>query len=276
MRTEPADIHEDVEPSVVDGSDRSITNSDQYVRYILQKRSIRLPLIPETCVMTHSQGVLDMACSRFPFQVIDLGAHRPVDLHCFGPQDAPLFAMVAGPLGAPMAAVLLEELISLGFEKFLAIGAVGHPVGPLGSDLAPGDLIVADGAFIYEGVSSHYHPGATAAYPDPALLARLKMAVNLQNVSFHQGPVATTDAFYRETPSFLREILARGAIGIDMELSALFSVSTFHQRQTAALLYISDILSLKEERWELSFVDELVNRAEQAAFATLLDLFPPP
>lgn len=253
-------------------TEQSVTRPEQFVGYILNKRGIELPVIPQTCIISHSQGILDMACAAFPCRIIDLGARRPLPIHFLGDPERPTFAVVACPLGAPMAAVLLEELIALGFERFIAVGIAGHPAGPDGPSLAPGDLVLVDSAMIYEGTSAHYRPGIETSYPDPELTGELSQELAKHNLSFLQGSVATTDALYRETASFLQEILAKKALVIDMELSALFTVSNFHQRQLAAITYVSDVIQLGTDEWKVAFIDKKISLAEENVFKTLLSL----
>lgn len=252
--------------------DCSVTRPDTFINYILKVREIALPSIPRTCIISHSQGILDQARQSLPYHVIDLGARRPVELFLFGDTDKPDFAMVASPLGAPMIAVLVEELMALGFEQFISVGSAGHPAGPDGPQLAPGDLILVDGALVYEGTSHHYLPGQAASSPDKALRDKLQVALQNHQLTYRAGLVATTDAFYRESERFLEEILNRGAISIDMEVSALFTVATFHGCQAAALLYISDVVQYGDNRWKVAFVDDQVNTTEDHLLDIMLDV----
>lgn len=251
--------------------EQSVTCPADFVRYILQRRGIELPTVPQTCVISHSQGLLDMTSAVFPRRTIDLGARRPVEIHFFGDDERPSFAMVSSSLGAPMAAVLLEELIALGFSRFVSVGIAGHPTGANGPKLIPGDLVLVNGAVIYEGTSSHYHPAAVQSYPDPELTSELQEVLVRHGLHHVRGSVATTDALYRETESFLLKIVAEGVVAIDMELSALFTVSSFYQRKLAALVYISDIVESGPDRWEMAFVEERITRAEEQIFKVMVD-----
>lgn len=243
----------------------SITRARRYVEYVLEKRSIDLPPIPPACVISYMTGLVDLARANFPHQVIDLGCTTHAPIHLFYPEHAHPFAIAQGHHGAPMAAVMLEELIALGFERFLSVGAAGHPCNGQGARLAVGDIVLPGSALIYEGTSSHYQAEGLSA-PAPALLGRISSILQANGTRFTPGIIATTDALYRETPEFIQTITERQAIALDMELSALFSVAAFHCKEIAGLLYISDIISTADD-WQLGLMGQFPERLEHELFA---------
>jgi purine-nucleoside phosphorylase len=74
-----------------------------------------------------------------------------------------------------------------------------------------------------------------------------------EGLPYRQGPIWTTDAPYRETIDKLKELQAQGVLGVDMETSAVFTVSTFRGIEAAALLIVSDDLS--KMTWRHGFRD---------------------
>jgi uridine phosphorylase len=146
---------------------------------------------------------------------------------------------LAGPaVGAPQAVMILEKLIVLGARWVILFGWVGS----LNPNLAPGDLILPDSAVSEEGTSSHYSNDGRPR-PSSLLLEELKRSLNKEGLAYHQGPVWTTDALYRETIDQVRAFQSQGVLGVDMETSAFFTVSTFRGIEAAALLIVSDDLS---------------------------------
>ena len=79
--------------------------------------------------------------------------------------------------------------------------------------------------------------------PSFSLLRDIKTALKEEGLSFNQGPVWTTDAPYRETIAKVRTFQSQGVLGVDMETSAVFTVSAFRGIEAAALLIVSDDLS---------------------------------
>lgn len=76
--------------------------------------------------------------------------------------------------------------------------------------------------FVEEGTSLHYYEQIDFAQPDEQLFEQLKKIPGAKVL-----PIVTTDAVYRQT--FYKEQLWRekGAVAVDMETSALWSVGKF-------------------------------------------------
>lgn len=156
---------------------------------------------------------------------------------------------LAGPaVGAPQAVMILEKLIALGARRILFLGWTGglHP------SLSPGDLILPDAAISEEGTSRHYSD-EICSKPSFSLLREIKGALKAEGLPFKQGPVWTTDAPYRETRDKVRAFQSQGVLGVDMEVSAIFTVSYFRRVESAALLIVSDDLS--QLTWRHCFRD---------------------
>lgn len=164
-----------------------------------------------------------------------------------------------GGSGAPQAADTVETLAVLGVKTIIAVGMFGA-FSPL---IQPGEIILPEKAFVEEGTSLHYYASIEAASPDPELH---HAAVPLLQKRTY--PIVSTDAVYRQT--FLKEKLWRekGAVGIDMETSAVFSVSRCLGVKAAALLMASDLHPLAPEapKWEWLMTKEMKHElAEQSA-----------
>ncbi len=162
-----------------------------------------------------------------------------------------------GGRGAPQAADTVETLAALGVKNIIAAGMCGAYDGKVhvGEVIAPGK------AFVEEGTSLHYYESIEAVYPDVDLLNK---AASEFSVSSY--PIVTTDAVYRQT--FRKEQLWRGkgAVGVDMETSAVFSVARYLGLKAAALLMVSDIHPVDSDspRWEWHMTEEMRYRlAEQ-------------
>lgn len=160
-------------------------------------------------------------------------------LRVFELQDSRRSIGLAGPaVGAPQAVMILEKLIALGARRVIFLGWTGG----LNPALSPGDLILPDKAISEEGTSRHYSDKICSG-PSSPLLGHIKKALEREGLSFKQGPVWTTDAPYRETIDKVKAFQSQGVLGVDMELSAFFTVSAFRGIEAAALLIVSDDLS---------------------------------
>ncbi len=145
---------------------------------------------------------------------------------------------LAGPmLGAPQSVLVLEKMIALGARRFIAAGWCGS----LHNGVKIGDIVLPSGAICEEGTSSHY-PGVMCA-PSSELFNSLKSALAPTGQAIHEGTVWTTDAPFRETCAKIKAYQSQGVLAVDMETSALFSVSRFRGVHLAAVLVVSDDLS---------------------------------
>lgn len=210
----------------------------------------RCPALPETAIVFFmSRGVEHL---REHYAVRELPEPFPRFLN-----RCPIWEFTGLPVcfldggrGAPQACDTVETLAALGVKTILAAGMFGafDPV------LEPGECILPGKAFVEEGTSLHYYASIQSSAPDGALLERGKARLGLRSF-----PIVSTDAVYRQT--FYKERLWRekGAVGVDMETSALFSVSRYLGLRSLALLMASDLHPLSPEapKWEWRMTREM-------------------
>lgn len=185
--------------------------------------------------------------------------------------EPPRFSAAGPVVGAPYAAMMLETLVAWGARRAVFLGWCGA----LTPELAIGDLLVPDGGLVDEGTSPGYgKPAGEVSRADPALTETVRAAVAARGGAPRRGPVWTTDAIYRETPSKIRAFRNRGAAAVEMELSALFTVGRFRSIPVAALLVVSD--SLADLTWRPGFRDPRFRAGRQLAREVLAELCPKP
>ncbi len=148
-------------------------------------------------------------------------------------------ALVGPLIGAPYAVMLLETLVAWGAREIVFLGWCGA----LAPDLAVGDLLLPEAALIDEGTSRHYRPRTRCARPATTSVGRLRQALEGCAAAFRTGAVWTTDGVFRETPAKVRRFREKGALAVEMELSALFSAGKHLRVPVAGLLVVSDLLS---------------------------------
>jgi len=171
---------------------------------------------------------------------------------------------LAGPmLGAPQTVLVLERMIALGARKFIAAGWCGS----LRNDVRIGDIVLPSGAISEEGTSAHY-PGVECA-PSPELYGSLKSGLTSSGLTVHEGSVWTTDALYRETCAKIKAFQSQGILSVDMETSALFSVSQFRSVDLAAVLVVSD--SLSGLKWVHGFKDPMFHESRKRVIKSVLN-----
>jgi uridine phosphorylase len=154
------------------------------------------------------------------------------------PSGHPLSIQSTG-MGGPSAAIVLQELAELGVRRAIRVGTCGA----LGADLGHGDLIVAGEALADDGASRSL--GASEVVEPDADLTRLLASALPGNPS--PVRIATTDLFYdaeREDAGPPRPRadawVERGAVAIEMEAAALFTLGGRLGVASACLLAVSD------------------------------------
>ncbi len=174
---------------------------------------------------------------------------------------------IAGPLmGAPAAAMFLETLIAWGARKFLYFGWCGA----IAPQIKIGDIIVPTGAVINEGTSRHYHAGLNqTAVPSPGINDAIRRALEAHAQPYHDGLIWTTDAIFRETPAKVTSFQEQGALGVEMETSALFTVADYHKVEMGCVLAVSDELATL--KWQPGFKDERFKKS-RAVIAELITM----
>ncbi|MFH1487621.1 MAG: nucleoside phosphorylase [Pseudomonadota bacterium] len=174
---------------------------------------------------------------------------------------------IAGPfIGSPHAVMGMEKAVALGAKRIWAFGWCGS----IEPSLKIGDLLVPSCAFSEEGTSGHYPVGDRQPASAEALNRILGAALKKEGLDFREGPVWTTDAPYRETPEKVRAFVKRGALAVEMEMSALMTLATYRGVGMAGLLVVSDELS--DLKWRPGFSSPERKKASREAGKLLLSI----
>jgi uridine phosphorylase len=233
---------------------------------IRPKRNRRDPPAAPDAVMVMVRSQLDRITSMISARKIAFS-----EAHLYNFYDASSsnggHISICGPFfGAPHAVIGIEKLIALGAERIWILGWCGS----LDPRLSIGDMIIPSKAFPEEGISRLYTNGIIEPASDGFLFSRLEAALEKKQMTATKGPIWTTDALYRETPSKIRAYRTLGALAVEMELSALMSVAIFRSVALAALLVVSDELS--PAGWRPGFSDPRLTEASEAAGSVIIEL----
>jgi purine-nucleoside phosphorylase len=215
-------------------------------------------------VMVGTLTDLLFLCNLFKIKKSDFTDFFMSRLYCG--EGCPEGVSLIGPfIGAPYATILLENIIVRGAKKIIFFGWCGAVFG----DVKIGDIILPTGSVIDEGTSRHYKietdlknswsfldgkDDKCLAGPSEYILERTKKALINGELEFHEGLVWSTDAVYRETPDKIEYFRKKGALAVDMELSAIFSVGRFRDVEVGGLLVVSD--EIATSNWQRGFGDK--------------------
>ena len=180
-----------------------------------------------------------------------------------GRRDHEDVAVVGPMMGAPYAVMILEKLIVLGAQKILFFGWCGSIQPRVGI----ADFVVPHRGVSEEGTSAHYPGHDSYPRPSEAVVKAIEGSLLRRSVAFQKGTVWSTDAPYRETKEKVLLFQQQGVIGVEMELSALFTVASFRQVEIGALLVVSD--ELGSLSWKPGFRTKKFKRSREIAAQVL-------
>jgi len=149
-------------------------------------------------------------------------------------QGLPVSVVSIG-IGAPAAAIAMEELWELGARVVVRAGTA------MALNVALGDLVLAQGAARFEGVSTTYLPLEFPALADADLFFAFREVLDEAHVPYRAGLIATSDGFYthlfhhalpgrapcRNDATLIERLIEYGVLGADMETSAIYTIGRF-------------------------------------------------
>lgn len=235
---------------------------------IFPQKGKRSPQLGPVAVIAGTESDLSQLCKLMDF---DSGTYQKLFISRLYHNPAEPSAAglsITGPVvGAPYAAMVLETLIAWGAKKILFMGWCGS----ICEKAKIGDIIVATSALIDEGTSGHYHEHETRlSFPSASMLTELNNALEQNQVNFHKGTIWSTDAIYRETGEKVKYFQRQKAIGVEMEISALFTVAKFRGVDLGAMAVVSD--ELASFKWRPGFKMDQFKRGRKTACTVIKDL----
>ena len=201
-----------------------------------EHRGETLLTLPQTAVLFFMGGGTAYLQAHYPTQTLTEMLPRflwPTPVYTIQGRGDVCF--LDGGRGAPQAVDTVETIAALGVKKMILVGLCGCFADEIGLF----ETVLPPKILVEEGASHHYHRDITFAQPHPQLYARA-LALFQKHGRVWERPTVTTDAVYRQT--LYKEALWReqGCVGVDMEASAVLSVSQYLGLEAVALLLVSD------------------------------------
>ncbi len=210
--------------------------------------AVMVAMEKDLVLIRRSMGIDGRAAGRILTSRLYRGTYGHQEISLIGPM-----------LGAPYAVMILEKLIVLGAKRILFFGWCGS----IREKVRIADIVVPDRAVIGEGTSAYYPLNNEYPIPSNRITNAIEENLEQSSMPFHKGPVWSTDAPYRETTQKVISLQNMGVLGVDMELSALFTVAGFRQVEIGALLVVSD--EIGSLRWRPGFSSSKFNRSRKMA-----------
>lgn len=142
-------------------------------------------------------------------------------------------AVVSHGVGCPGAAVCFEELIRAGVKTLIRVGTAGG----YHADTPAGSLIVSTAAIRADGYTKQMVPEGFPAAADSEVTEALYAAAQESQGVVRKGYTVTLDVFYAgivEVPH--RQYKAAGALAVEMEIAALYTVAALRGARAGAIL----------------------------------------
>jgi uridine phosphorylase len=216
---------------------------DVTIAVIEPKKIIQKIDIPENVVICFFNDVIERLKNEGKLVLItnlksEIGLHPIYKMQC----DDKSVAVFHPGIGAPLCAGMMEEVIALGGEKFIACGGAGV----LDKTIAVGHIIIPVSAIRDEGTSYHYLPPSREVQVNPKAVETIEKVLLKHKCKYLLAKTWTTDGVYRETINKVNQRKAEGCMTVEMECSAFCAVAEFRNVIFGQILYGGDDVSCDE------------------------------
>ncbi len=223
---------------------------------------IKVDRVPERVLLTGDPLRADRFGKLFDAKLVSSSREFRVYV---GLVDSVPFAIVSHGIGGPSAAIVVEELISVGARYLVRVGTAGA----LEESARAGDIIIAT------ALSSVHRGGGLGLYfgdlcppssPDPVLTTRLIETAKLRGLKVSEGPVFSSDSFYAEAnlTGLLRGLRFKA---IEMECATITALANLRGAKAACMLVVSN--SAGSTNTDEDVVQRSLDAAADVALRTL-------
>ncbi len=151
-------------------------------------------------------------------------------------------SVVTSGMGAPSAGIVTEELKRLGVEIIIRTGTCGG----INKAVKPSDIVIPTGAGSLIGFKNAYDIANVPSVPDFYIMRAIVEHAEKSGISFHIGPIITTDAFFSEKRN-AKIFNSKGILAMEMECSALFALGHVLCIKTGAVLLATGNINYAEQ-----------------------------
>ena len=203
----------------------------------------------------------DLGLSKTPYKLRFFGGESDIYEGVLFPDTT----FIEGTISAPIGVSAVETAVSNGVKRVFVLGLIGA----VAESLRLGSIVIPRQCEREEGTSYHYANGDLPATPDQSLFADLCQFLSAADIKYQVGNTVSTDAPYRQTIATELEWRKKGFVGVDMEMSAIFTLGRYLNVPTVGLFVVSDAHDLtgdQEWEWDRSiFRDTVKQMTEQLA-----------
>lgn len=158
-------------------------------------------------------------------------------------------------VGASFAVLIAEQLFASGCRLLISVTSSGQLV-----ELRPPPyFVLIERALRDEGTSYHYLPPSEFSEGPYRLLASLDGAFDGLGVPVMRGATWTTDAPYRETPTAIAAMKAKGLHAVEMEAAGLYAFAQARERPVLCFAHVTNQMAQVEGDFEKGEADGTID-----------------
>jgi uridine phosphorylase len=213
----------------------SVFQPENLLREARRQKAISKASIPPVCVLDPDGDIVRSV------RADGSGRHNP-SWACYHTDmydvthGGETMGIVGCAVGAPFAVLVAEQMFASGCQLLISVTSSGR----IGDRMPDASFVLVERALRDEGTSLHYRPAGRFAEADPALIARIGVALACHRPIVRVGATWTTDAPFRETESAIAAAEAAGVLAVEMEAAALYSFAAARGRPVICFAHVTN------------------------------------
>lgn len=194
--------------------------------------------ISDVCIITFSNKLMDKIRQEYDLRLVATMTSTASDIPIYSLiYKGKTICVYNSFMGSALAGTCLMEASSLvGTSKFIMFGSCGR----LDSSISNHTFIVPTEAYRDEGFSYHYAPASD--YLKIKNHTVIEKFLSEKNLKYVLGKTWTTDAFYKETESEIKQRRKEGCVAVEMECAGCQAVSDFYHWDFYEFFFGGDLL----------------------------------
>lgn len=227
---------------------------ENLLREARRQRALVAVAVPKVCVLDPDGDIVRQAKATGRTNRDPHWACYHTELYRVMHEDLEL-GIVPCAVGASFAVLVAEQLFASGCKLLVSVTSSGQLV----QLRQPPYFILIERALRDEGTSYHYLPPSEFSSAAPALIEAVNGAFDYVRVPVECGSTWTTDAPYRETPSAIAAMTAKGLLAVEMEAAALYAFAEARGKPVLCFAHVTNQMAQAEGDFEKGEADGSVD-----------------
>jgi uridine phosphorylase len=234
--------------------ERSAFTPENLLREARRQKDLGEASVPAVCVLDPDGDLVRRLEANGRAALDRSWACYHTQLHRLSEEGLEL-GFVGCAVGASFAVLVAEQLFASGCRLLISMTSAGqlHELRP------PPYFVLIERALRDEGTSYHYLPPAEFSCVNDELLLATKGAFVGLRVPVERGGTWTTDAPFRETPSVIATMKARGLLAVEMEAAALYAFAEARRRPVLCFAHVTNQMAVVAGDFEKGEADGTVD-----------------